>query len=355
MFAQLTHSVSPVMALAIVTVLMVMIFLTKTLSSSPGSGIYFDDKYLVPVSTQEAYHEALRKRHSSNLVYWTPHKTGSTSMRWWLKLVAQKLGIRDVGGSIYYPFSNISDHELRLNLFSPNRTCNIVMGHIRAPPIAQRHDERKLGAVITTTRLAFNTLASKYFHRTAEKLTPTTLKSFQVIGNQVSRRWFLYWHDSNPCEPLQYYDGLDDCILDEPHIAYRVRQIVNRIDCSVDMDDPDLDIQAICQQLQISANNCPEFPERNTREGRSLYDDLHDLPHIRKSLDNNMYVTNMLRKSLMMKRCRFLHYGNLTPPGYEKPVWPSATCTWDVGLENTTKIEFGTCLVRTIYLSRSKQ
>lgn len=266
-------------------------------------------------------------RNGSNLVYWTPHKTGSTSMRWWLKQIAKYQGLQCIGGDFYYPYSNFTDHVNRRQLLQTNKSCAIVMGHIRVLSVANREDELRLGAAITTTRDAFNTLASKYFHRTAEKLTPETFDAFKIFNSYSSRRWFFYWHDSNPCEPLQYYDGLDHCNPnDEEDIELRSRRIADRIDCTVDMDDPSDDVKAICAKLMIPSISCPEFPERNTQKGRSLYDQFSDIPHIREILARNLHVTSILRRHLMTKRCRFLNIRNITPPGYENPKWPSADC-----------------------------
>lgn len=267
-----------------------------------------------------------QERHGNSLVYWTPHKTGSTSMRAWLRSVVRLVGGQGAGNGIYYPYSNYSDHETRLKSSNLEPKCAFIMGHIRVPPFPIRHDELQLGAVVTTTRHPLNTLASKFFHRTAEKLTEDTFSAWNDITSSKSRRWFFYWHDANPCEPLEYYDGLDHCDLNENNLMLRAKRIADRIDCVVDTDDPDEDLRALCGQMNVRDKKCPAYPERNTRKGRSLYDDFYDIPHLRSAVSKILNVTTILRNSLMEKRCRFLKIGNLTPSGYEDPNWPSSNC-----------------------------
>lgn len=280
-----------------------------------------------PSSSHPAPRTARLARDGSNLVYWTPHKTGSTSMRSWIRKVAATVGANMTGKGVYYPYSDFLDHAERLSASQNGAGCAFVIGHIRVPPFSERHDERKLGAVITTTRRSFNTLASKFFHRTADRLTEKSLKDFKSSSSRASRRWFFYWHDSNACEPLQYYDGLDRCELNDAALTERARSIADRIDCTVDMDDPDPDVAVLCEQLRVSNNDCPRFPERNTKPGRSLYDSLYDFPHIKAIIADNVRVTDVLRDQLMMKRCRFFPNGNLTSGGYDAPRWPSLGCS----------------------------
>lgn len=267
-----------------------------------------------------------QRQRGSNLVYWTPHKTGSTSMRTWLKTVAAALGADVSGAVIHYPYLKIGDHEERLQYVSNNVSCTLVMGHIRVPAFSERYDERRLGAVITTTRHAFNTLASKFFHRTDDSLTDDALRSLATTRSARARRWFYYWHDSNACEALEYYDGVRDCRLDGDDVEDRARRIAERIDCAVDMDDAEEDADALCAQLGLLEGTCPRFPTRNTERGESRYRQLYRLAHVTQVMQNNLYVADVLRRHLMAKRCRFLASGNLTSREFGAPRWPSVAC-----------------------------
>lgn len=264
-------------------------------------------------------------RGGTNLVYWTPHKTGSTSMRWWLKDVAREIGAELIGMRFLYPYSRTMDHEQRANFLLDGTTCAFVMGHIRVPSFLKRFDERRLGAVVTTTRATFPTLASKFFHRTDGELSVRALRAFAFIRSTRASTWFYHWHDSNPCEPLEYYDGLKDCRLDGGAVEERARGIAERIDCVVDTDDPEEDVRALCRQMGLSSSNCPRYADRNVAQGRSLYDDLYNISHVRQALGNNFYVTDVLRSQLMMKRCRFFASGNLSST-LGPARWPTVSC-----------------------------
>lgn len=264
-----------------------------------------------------------KQRKRNFLVYWTPHKTGSTSMRFWLKSIRKLLSLPSTGSSKYYPFSNYTDHYSRLQQF-PSLNCGILMGHIRISKLELRHDELLLGTVITTTRSPENTLASKFFHRTPASLN--SLKPYYSNLSTLSRHWFFFWHDSDPCEPLQYYDGLRECSLHHSYLRNRITNIASRIDCVVDMDDPIADLQQICFSVGIHAQECPTFPERNVKEGRNYYEDLFQIPHIYRAAEENLNVSKMLWNHLMTRRCRFLSTGNLTLSQYSPPRWPSKNC-----------------------------
>lgn len=278
-----------------------------------------------PVSANVARGVSVGARGGPNLVYWKPHKTRSSSMRAWMNIVSEKVGTEMIGLDVYYPYSPFIDHERRANFLRDGVSCAFVTGHIRIPRFSERFDERRMGAVVTTTRDALNTLASKFFHRTDGVLSPRALRSLRTVRSTPARRWFYYWHDSNPCEPLEYYDGLKDCRLDGGDVEKRAREIADRMDCVVDTDDPDDDIRALCSQMGVSKKECPGFPERKVAKGRSLYDDLYDISHVKQVLKNNFYVTDVLRKQLMPRRCRFLASGNLTS-SLGPARWPTVSC-----------------------------
>lgn len=268
-------------------------------------------------------------REGHNLVYWTPHKTGSTSMRNWLKHVAETLQLH-ISITHKYPNKPFEDHRQRYDRLKLKK-CAFLAGHIRVRSVHLRNNELHLGAVITTIRDPFAMLMSKYFHRTRGRLTTGTLQHFADPGSHLSRLWFFYWNDVDPCEQLRYYDGEEGCELDQRDgvmtaIEKRARAIADRIDCVVDTDDPAHDLDSLCRQMSLGESECPQMPVLNVKKGNTLYDKILTFPHIKAVMMRTANVTIALRNALMKRRCRFLDDGSLTTPGAEPPQWPFKGC-----------------------------
>lgn len=268
-------------------------------------------------------------REGHNLVYWTPHKTGSTSMRNWLANVAERLQI-DISITHKYPNKPFEDYRQRYDHLKL-KTCTFLAGHIRVRASHLRNNELRLGAVITTIRDPFALLMSKYFHRTRFILTNGALQHFADPGSRLSRLWFFYWNDLDPCEQLRYYDGEQGCELDQRDgvmtaIEKRARAIAERIDCVVDTDDPAHDLDSLCRQMSLGESECPQIPVLNVKKGNTLYDKMLTFPHIKAVMMRTANVTISLRSALMKRRCRFLDDGSLTTPGAEPPQWPFKGC-----------------------------
>lgn len=248
-------------------------------------------------------------------------------MRTWLLNISTVLQI-PLQTSKYYPNSKIQHHHDRLG-----KNCSIFAGHVRVPDISKRRDERELGSVVTTTRNSFNTLASKYFHRTSRTLNESELQEYKKRSSSLSRLWFFYFNDNDACEVLRYYDGLERC-EDGNDLLKRVDNIAKRIDCVVDTDDPVPDLKILCRVIGVDNIDCPEYPNRRARARRDLYKDLYDIKHIRDVVQRSLRVTELLRIAFLKRRCRFLVTGNGLGHGVlkqdvgagAKPRWPVRGC-----------------------------
>lgn len=233
-------------------------------------------------------------------------------MRLWLRRVANDMNITFAGAGLY-PYSKITDWNTRAQGvyrstlsrtpgFKPKELCFIIGGHIRIKPVTDRPHEALLGAVITTTRFAYDTLASKYFHRT-DRLYLDDKEKLKNPKSKESRLWFLHWQDYDPCEQLRYYDNIDTCDSSRDQIASRVKQIADRIDCVVDTDDPQPDLDSLCRRMKLTV--CPKYPSSNRAGSKdSGYKEIFAKSHIKGSLARIVWVTQLLRSALMKKRCR---------------------------------------------------
>ena len=258
-----------------------------------------------------------QSRLAHNLVYWSPHKTGSTSMRIWLRRVSDAIEIHyyTAGFYPYSPFSNWEDRAV-----PPYTNCTILSGHIRSKPFSQRSiHEARLGAVITSTRDPYDTMASRYFHRTERKFTEEILSmTANRTKSSTSRRWFFYWQDLDACEQLRYYDAIQDCNYDS--LEQRIQDIANRIDCVVDTNDPQPDLDALCKAMNL--HECPAFLNGNNRV--VSYQPIFDELHLTHAMERVVNVSIALRKALMPRRCRFLP--SLSTPGMKPPNFPFRGC-----------------------------
>lgn len=235
-------------------------------------------------------------------------------MRQWLRDVGEAHQIPVSISDIYYPFSEFTDWHARAeNDQGDLMSCTLLGGHIRIPPISERRDERQLGRVVTTTRNAFNTFASKYFHRMRRDMED----DIAIVGNENSRRLFFYFNDLDPCELLQYYDGVLGCPLHT--IESRIATIADRIDCVIDSDDPDEDISKLCEMMGVK-KKCPPFPYKNSN-GKERYRQLQESEHITVAMERVVKVGRKLREALMEKRCRFLDENDIVEGG-----WPKQGC-----------------------------
>lgn len=154
-----------------------------------------------------------------------------------------------------------------------------------------------MGSVITTTRDAQRTLASKYFHRTKRSLR-ADVQSLANEKSSAARLWFFHWHDYDPCEQLRYYDGIPGCNLAD--IPSRAADIAARMDCVVDTDDPEPDLKVLCAEMRIE--ECPPFPRKNVKGDG--YEMLFDAEHVGEALRRVLWVTKLLRKELRGRLCR---------------------------------------------------
>lgn len=262
------------------------------------------------------------EREGYHVVYWTPHKTGSTSMRTWLRSVAIQLRVTVRQGPHYPNAPLIAWPQLAGYVARHTDTCSIATGHIHVQDADVRDDERKLGAVITTFRNPVEQLASKYFHRTNAQLAGD-LREWRDPRSRPARFWFFYWNDHDPCEQLRYYDGQPGCHL--PELRSRIARLAQRIDCAVDMDDPTADLDALCHAMHL--DRCPPFPFTNARPGTSTYDELLAIPHVRAVMQRVLNVSDLLRHALLQRRCRFLHVPHAISFGaFQKPQWPYPGC-----------------------------
>lgn len=268
-----------------------------------------------------------RKREGHNLVYWTPHKTGSTSMRYWLKSVADILELK-LHIHHRYPNNHYEDFHSRAKRMGLE-SCDFLAGHIRITPQRSRENELKLGAVISTIRDPYALLASKYFHRTRKKMTTGNLKKYKDPKSQLSRLWFFYWNDYDPCEQLRYYDGLYGCDL--LTLSTRIRKISERIDCIVDTDDSQPDLKSLCHVMGLPDDQCPEMPNENIGSHRTVFNIFIRIPHIRQVMQLTVNITTELRNAFLQKSCRHLNEQDhglrfLKTPGMEPPKWPYKGC-----------------------------
>lgn len=268
------------------------------------------------------------RRNYNNLVYWTPQKTGSSSFRAWLVDVSTSTHIPVKLTQKKYPYSNLTDWYFRSHLSEDESNisdepcmCSILAGHIRSIPDDKRIHEGTLGAVITTTRDSKNLFASKFFHRLDLRIQ-NELPQLKIPSSIASKRWFYYFDSLDPCEQLRYYDGHHGCDL--VTISERIQRIVNRIDCTINTDDPDPDIKSLCQLMRLK--KCPQYPKKYVR-GVDFYGKLYESKHILPVMDRTMNVTNLFRKALLKKGCRNLVNGDeLSLEGIEPPRFPTRRC-----------------------------
>lgn len=322
----MTKSQSPTRIVKTRSIFLVTFFFTTVLSLILLSALTVRNDNALLSSFRAGSFRTTLTRTGFHLLYWTPHKTGSMSMRTWLRTIARTLAVSVATGQ-RYPNANLTDWHHLTHRASRHRnvpSCGIVTGHLRVRSVHERVDERVLGAVITTFRHPLPALASKYFHRTREVLRMDQLSEWHDVDSLTSRLWFLYWNDHDPCEQLRYYDGVDGCDFATLHT--RVRGIAERVDCAVDMDDPRDDIDALCTAMQLPS--CEDFPYVNQRKGTgSGYDSIYEIPHVRRAVVRVERVSIMLRDALMERRCRFLGVGDkLAVPGVGPPQWPYPGC-----------------------------
>lgn len=162
-------------------------------------------------------------------------------------------------------------------------------------------------------------MASKFFHR--NRLSYRDHLPSSVEFHSFARTWFFYFHDLDPCEQLRYYDGHEGCDLDT--VSSRIRNIVDRIDCTINTDDADADLEALCRMMKLK--QCPEFPSRHKKV--SSYSELFQVGHIREAMDNAVNVGKLLNAEMLKKGCRYLDKGNeLVRAGVEPPRFPSTIC-----------------------------
>lgn len=303
-------------AIRVTAVFLVIILMICILQTRPAGQL------LTPQSVFKMSADTRIVRTAFHLIYWTPHKTGSMSMRQWLRDISRQLHVALRPGQ-RYPNANFTDwSELAGFIARRPGTCSVVTGHIRIRDSRLRPDERALGAVITTFRRPLDALASKYFHRTTVKLG-RDISQWADINSLTARLWFLYWNDHDPCEQLRYYDGQDGCDL--ATVPQRVADIARRIDCAIDMDDPGEDLSALCSVMKLP--HCKEFPFVNSRSGGSAYDDIYSISHVRKAVERVARVSAILRDAFIERRCRFLKVeGKLHTDDAEPPKWPYPGC-----------------------------
>ena len=108
-----------------------------------------------------------RVARCTSLSSFLPHKTGSTSVRVWLRKVSAKLEVESVL-TPRYPNKPTEDHHRRLKNWELSE-CSFIGGHLRANPVNMRSNELSLGSVISRIRDPHDLFASKYFHLYAEK------------------------------------------------------------------------------------------------------------------------------------------------------------------------------------------
>lgn len=277
-------------------------------------------------------------RSARVLFYWKPHKTGSTSVRSWLLSVAKILNVT-LYKTPYYPYSEVRSHveHLRyLALKNPKRKkddrlqqqgmphCAILAGHIRVPSVLSstkenekeeliRPDERMLGSILTSTRRSFDTLASKFFHRTGTNMTSphqflSTTTSSSSSSLSLLQHWRFHWHAVSPCEPLAYYDGIYDynCNLSFAAIHSRAHAIAQRVDCVIDTNDFLPDLLALCAVMHIPQGKCPRFGQRRIKHYSMFYDRIKKVKEVMWSVRWHVYVMDVLRFYLRQRRCRYV-------------------------------------------------
>lgn len=267
---------------------------------------------------------ALRAREGHHLVFWAPMKTGSSSMRTWLRLVARQMGWLQTNGP-FYLFADVTDwanmtHE---PVVVRNASCSVNNGHIRVRAVHERFDELALGAVITTMRGALGQLASTYFYK-LKRSAAVDVPSMTTVHAPASQIWFYFWDVFDPCMFLRYYDGLPGCDL--AVLSARIESIAARIDCVVDADDPAPDLRALCAVMHVS--ECPDSQKRKVVATGELYAQLFAVPFLREAVAEAEHVLTLLNEALSKRRCRFLvgKSRHLWTPGWEAPAFPYAGC-----------------------------
>ena len=233
-----------------------------------------------------------------NLIYWTPHKTGSTSMRQWLHDITSLNGFPDFIGAGYYPYAKQMDWYDRSTRNGKLQNCTLISGHIYVRRLDERRKEGDLGRVVTTTRDVVDTFLSKYFHRTRSTF------SEKIYSKGEQREDLLRYFDGlDPCETLRYYDGLEGCNLEHGNLLKRVERIVERIDCVVDTNDPQEDVHRLCVMMQV--RRCATFGyEKSKGEGR--YARIKEDREMRRAIESALKAASLLRQTLLKKKCRDL-------------------------------------------------
>lgn len=265
-------------------------------------------------------------RTGHNILYWKPHKTGSTSTKIWLSQLANESNLIY---NFFSPKRYVYQEPTDLATRAENFNCTIIVGHILTRPVNIRRNEARFGVVLTTTRNVYNYLCSKYFHTTEAKFR-FAIRELNSTTSESSRRWWSSWLIYDPCETYRYYDGLDGCDTDQDALRARAEAIASRIDCVIDIEDPQADADAICKVMGV--RDCPRFGAVNLRvDVESGYSKLLNIPHVKKLLDRPARVIQILRDALMKRRCRFMTasgafdssstIGNLPPAR-----WPTVSC-----------------------------
>lgn len=262
-------------------------------------------------------------RQTHNLLYWKPHKTASTSARFFLQALAARANLSYVfTPSSHYRFLPPAGLAAR----AAGRNCSVLVGHARAPPVTARAHEAGAGAVLTTTRAPRAYLVSRYFYA-AETTFTRAHGRLRDPGSAKSRLWWTRWETYDVCEAFRYYDGARGC--DERAGALRARAgaIAGRVDCAIDAEDAQADAEAVCRAVGV--RECPRFGARNVKEKPGGgYEGLLEVRHVRVSLRRAERALGFLREALMERRCRFLKGGRGTMGDLPPAPWPVAgQCT----------------------------
>lgn len=273
------------------------------------------------------------RREGNNLVYWTPQRTGSSSIRAWLWAVAAVLRIDTAASFSFMNNTDEDDHRMRHTRLGVPR-CSFLTGHINARNVNERDNELKLGAVITTIRDPAALLTSRYFYRGGNRFSKKALDGYSDSKSRVSRLWFFYWNDRDPCEQLRYYDGLPGCAMKSiTGLQRRARSIAERIDCVIDTDNPRKDLAALCRRMTLDDEECPTYRRRRRRrkgDREEMYEKLLNFSHIREAVSRHLMVASMLRDELAKRKCRFLDDDSeieLRTPRADAPQWPTKMCS----------------------------
>lgn len=266
-------------------------------------------------------------RIAHNILYWKPHKTGSTSAKLWMDALAAAANLRL---KFFAPRAYLFQAPTDLATRAGDANCTIFLGHILTRDVHSRTHEASRGAVITTTRDAYNYLCSKYFH-TSEGSYNTHIEGLEHRDTIEARLWWSRWLIYDRCETYRYYDGLQGCPAEPAALHARAEAIAERIDCVIDTEDPQPDADAICKVIGLE--HCPEFGSSNTRISPEVgYEKLLDIKHIKKALDGPAAVIQILRDALLKRRCRLMTapgkvYDSSSTMGNLPPAkWPTTNC-----------------------------